>query len=119
MTTAPTAESPVTVPFICPVCAGPNRVHLISLSRAEGMDCVTCGKWLRSADVMRAMHSPRAARTAESAPLRRHEPRAVALASVGGHVGGGARGVTSRRDRIVWPPTAATRAAANAAQSSQ
>lgn len=114
MLTVPASNSPITVPFICPVCAGPNRVHLISLSRTEGMDCAACGKWLRSADVMRAMHSPRAERTAESAPIRAHEPRRVAIPAGGANLSGtGARALPSRRDRIVWPPTAETRAAAN------
>jgi hypothetical protein len=49
----------VLVPFVCPICAGPNAVNLIALSRAGGVDCGKCGKRLRSADVMRAMHSPR------------------------------------------------------------
>jgi hypothetical protein len=49
----------VVIPFICPVCTGANEVHLITLSRAGGMACAACKKWLRSADVMRAMHAPR------------------------------------------------------------
>ena len=49
----------VLVPFVCPICAGPNAVGLIALSRAGGMDCQKCGKRLRASDVMRAMHAPR------------------------------------------------------------
>lgn len=116
MLTPPTATAPITVPFVCPACAGPNRVHLVSLSRAGGMDCEACGRWLRSGDVMRAMHAPRTGRDAASAPIRAHEPRRVAvLTAEGTHPGPGARALPSRRDRIVWPPTAETRAAANRA----
>ena len=49
----------VLVPFVCPICAGPNAVNLIVLSRAGGTDCAKCGKRLRASDVMRAMHAPR------------------------------------------------------------
>lgn len=54
-------KAPVLVPFVCPVCAGPNAVALIPLSRAGGVSCERCKKWLRAADVMRAMHAPRKA----------------------------------------------------------
>lgn len=59
MSSVVAVKAPVLVPFVCPICAGPNAVNLIVLSRAGGMDCAKCGKRLRSADVMRAMHSPR------------------------------------------------------------
>ena len=55
------AKPVVLVPFVCPVCAGKNGAHLISLSRAGGMTCACCQKWLRATDVMRAMHAPRTA----------------------------------------------------------
>ena len=51
----------VMVPFVCPICAGPNEVHLITLSRAGSMNCAKCGKKLRVPDVMKAMHAPRKA----------------------------------------------------------
>jgi len=54
-----TTKPPVLVPFVCPVCAGPNAIQLIVLSRAGGHNCQKCGKWLRVQDVMRAMHAPR------------------------------------------------------------
>ena len=53
------AKTPVLVPFVCPVCAGPNAVALIPLSRAGGVNCSKCNKWLKAHDVMRAMHAPR------------------------------------------------------------
>jgi hypothetical protein len=53
------AKAPVLVPFVCPICAGPNAVNLIALSRAGGVNCAKCSKHLRSSDVMRAMHAPR------------------------------------------------------------
>lgn len=53
------AKAPVLIPFVCPICTGANAVQLIALSRAGGMNCEKCGKRLRAADVMRAMHSPR------------------------------------------------------------
>ena len=59
MTTVAAAKAPVLVPFVCPVCTAPNGVGLIALSRAGGVACSGCKKWLRSADVMRAMHAPR------------------------------------------------------------
>lgn len=83
--------APITIPFVCPVCAGANAVHLISLSRAGGMDCVVCEKWLRATDVMRAMHSPRAAR----------DPQAEERA----------RAAPAKKVAITWPPTAESRAA--------
>lgn len=49
----------VLVPYVCPVCAAPNAVNLIALSRTGSTDCQACKKKLRSADIMRAMHSPR------------------------------------------------------------
>ncbi|HUR69808.1 MAG TPA: hypothetical protein VM370_11240 [Candidatus Thermoplasmatota archaeon] len=81
------------IPFVCPICAGSNGAHLISLSRAAGMDCAVCGKWLKSADVMRAIHSPRVARAADAAP-----PSARPAAN------------QSRRVAVTWPPTAESRA---------
>ncbi len=55
------AKKIVLVPFVCPICAAPNAVQLIALSRAGGMDCAECKKHLRATDVMRAMHAPRKA----------------------------------------------------------
>lgn len=55
-------RAPVLVPFVCPICAGPNAVALIALSRAGGVKCAKCSKWLRANDVMRAMHAPRTPR---------------------------------------------------------
>ena len=96
------------IPFVCPICAGANAVHLISLSRAGGMDCEACGKWLRSTDVMRAMHAPRAAK-----PNDANEPINVPVAvELPVRKSLAARTVVARKDRIDWPPTAATRAAA-------
>lgn len=97
MSTSQPVTAPVLIPFVCPICAGANGVHLISLSRAGGVECVVCKKWLRSDEVARAMHSPRAARTTESAPIRTHAAARVA---------------PSRRAAITWPPTAESRAAA-------
>ena len=72
MQPAAPAKAQIEIPFVCPICAGANAVHLISLSRAGGMSCVVCSKWLRAADVMRAMHSPRPARAPDAEPLRKH-----------------------------------------------
>ena len=83
------AKVPVLIPFVCPICAGSNAIELLVLSRAGGMECVECGKYLRSADVMRAMHSPRAAPDAE---------RRV-------------RAPPAKKPEMVWPPTAESRAA--------
>lgn len=55
------AKAPVLVPFVCPVCAAANAVHLLTLSRAGFHVCVGCSRKLRSQDVMRAMHAPRKA----------------------------------------------------------
>lgn len=90
---SPSTASPVLIPFVCPICAGENAVHLISLSRAGGMNCAACEKWLRATDVMRAMHSPRSA-----APAIARAP--------------GARAPPSKRAPVVWPPTAESRASA-------
>ena len=76
------------MPFVCPVCAAANAVELVALSRAGGMACVQCKRHLRSADVMRAMHAPRAA----GAPHRAARP-------------------VAERPAMVWPPTAESRAA--------
>lgn len=81
----------VLLPFVCPVCAGANGADLLALSRAGGADCAACGKWLRAADVMRAIHSPREAAQAD-APERR------------------VRAPPPQRAEMVWPPTAASRA---------
>lgn len=59
MSTVAATKPPVLVPFVCPVCAAPSGVHLISLSRAGGMECPSCKKWLRLSDVMRARLAPR------------------------------------------------------------
>lgn len=57
------SEKPVVlVPFVCPVCTAANGVQLIALSRKGGVECAGCKKWLRAADVMRAMHAPRTAK---------------------------------------------------------
>lgn len=53
------AKVPVLVPFLCPLCAAPNGVHLLTLSRLGSMQCAACTKKLRAADVMRALHAPR------------------------------------------------------------
>jgi hypothetical protein len=53
------AKPPVLVPFVCPICTGANAVQLIAVSRAGGVKCSACSKWLKAADVMRAMHAPR------------------------------------------------------------
>ncbi|HEX2022402.1 MAG TPA: hypothetical protein VHH36_06785 [Candidatus Thermoplasmatota archaeon] len=62
---------------------------LLTLSRQGGTDCTTCGKHLRSADVMRAIHAPRAAGASE---------RRV-------------RAPVAKKAAMVWPPTAESRAA--------
>ena len=59
MSSVVAVKAPVLVPFVCPICAAPNAVNLIALSRAGCTSCAACKKNLRSADVMRAMHSPR------------------------------------------------------------
>jgi hypothetical protein len=59
MASVAATKPPVLVPFVCPICAAQNGAALIAVSRAGGMNCVACSKWLRSADVMRAMHAPR------------------------------------------------------------
>lgn len=86
-------KATVEIPFICPICAGENAVNLIVLSRGGGIDCQACNKWLRAADVMRAIHSPRAPREADAKPIRVHA-------------------AAPPRAERVWPPTAASRAAA-------
>jgi hypothetical protein len=83
------ARVPVLIPFVCPVCAGANAVELILLSRAGGMSCVVCDRYLRSADIMRAMHSPRADTDRERRPDR----------------------VVAKKPPMVWPPTPESRAA--------
>ena len=82
-------KTPVLIPFVCPVCAGANAVELLALSRAGGVDCVECGKFLRSADVMRAIHAPR------TAPVDARRVRAP----------------PPKRAAMVWPPTADSRRA--------
>ena len=54
-------KAPVLVPFVCPACAAPNATALVALSRAGGLHCARCNRWLRVQDVMRAMHAPRKA----------------------------------------------------------
>lgn len=107
MDAVPVAKPQVTVPFVCPICAAPNGVHLISLSRAGGVDCTGCGRWLKAADVMRAIHSPRG-------PAAEGQPRSVAVRDRArvATKGGTPTAPVSRRDSIVWPPTAETRASA-------
>lgn len=92
-----TPDKPVKlVPFVCPVCAASNAVHLITLSRAGGTECVGCARWLKSAVVMRAMHSPR-----------------DAAGEAGRRAAAAARpAADQRRGDVVWPPTAESRAAA-------
>lgn len=85
-------RQPVLVPFVCPVCAASNAVELIVLSRAGGVACVGCKKYLRSADVMRAMHAPRTAGGGQPQPAR---PTRVPVA----------------KSDLVWPPTPESRAA--------
>lgn len=53
------AKVPVLVPFVCPVCRGANAVGLLAVSRAGGVRCSACERWLKSADVARAIHSAR------------------------------------------------------------
>ena len=93
LTVAPSApfKPTVLIPFVCPVCAAANGVELILLSRAGGTACKGCARWLKSADVMRAIHAPRAVADA-SVEVRARAPLAKAAA-------------------MVWPPTAASRAA--------
>lgn len=50
--------------FVCPACTAPNVVGLVALSRAEATRCVACSRTLKTSDVIRARHSPRAARPA-------------------------------------------------------
>lgn len=80
------------IPFVCPICAGANAVELLRLSRAGGVDCEECGKWLRATDVMRAIHAPRAAAPEGSTDRRVRAPPA-------------------KKAPMVWPPTAESRAA--------
>lgn len=82
-------REPVLIPFVCPVCAGANAVELVKLSRAGGMSCVVCERYLRSADVMRAMHSPRSDTDRERRPDR----------------------PVAKKPEMVWPPTPESRAA--------
>lgn len=86
------AKAAVRIAFVCPICAGANAVELLLLSRAGGVDCVECGKWLRATDVMRAIHAPRAA-AAEGTSERR------------------VRAPPAKKPAMVWPPTAESRAA--------
>lgn len=106
MQTIPTSPNRVELPFVCPICAGANAVHLVSLSRASGMACAHCKKWLRSADVMRAMHSPRAARPgAESVPVH------VEGSSTEPEAPPRTRAPPTRPSAMTWPPTPESRAA--------
>lgn len=91
MTTIEPTKTPVRIPFVCPVCAGANAIELLVLSRAGGAECVKCAKWLKAADVMRAIHAPRAAAD---------EQREVRL-----------RAPPAKKPEMVWPPTAQSRAA--------
>lgn len=84
-------KAPVLIPFVCPVCAVPNGIELIVLSRAGGTECVGCEKWLKAADVMRAIHAPREASDG-SREVRVRAPPAKAAP-------------------MVWPPTPESRAA--------
>lgn len=85
------SKNPVLIPFVCPICAGANAIELLILSRAGGTSCVECTKWLRAADVMRAIHAPRAAADA-GREIRVRAPPA-------------------KQTAMVWPPTAESRAA--------
>lgn len=89
MSNVAAVKAPVLIPFVCPICAGSNAVELIVLSRAGGVDCAECGKYLRATDVMRAIHSPR---TAPDAARR-------------------VRAAPAKKPEMVWPPTAESRAA--------
>ena len=80
----------VQIPFVCPVCAGQNAIELLVLSRAGGVDCVKCAKWLKAPDVMRAIHSPRVADEGREVRLRAPPPA---------------------KPKMVWPPTPESRAA--------
>ena len=57
--TAAAAKPAVLVPFVCPICAAPNELSLIALSRAGFTTCASCKKRLRPQDVMRARLAPR------------------------------------------------------------
>lgn len=89
VTSLPPSRVPVLIPFVCPICAGANAIELLVLSRAGGMDCAECGKRLRAADVMRAIHSPRSPSETE---------RRV-------------RAPPAKKPAMVWPPTPESRAA--------
>ena len=89
---APDPKAPVLIPFVCPICAGANAAELLILSRAGGVECVECGKWLRATDVMRAIHAPRAG--AEDGSMARR-----------------VRPPPKKHAPMVWPPTAESRAA--------
>jgi hypothetical protein len=92
VTTIEQTKIPVRIPFVCPVCAGQNAIELLILSRAGGAECIKCEKWLKAADVMRAIHAPRAAASEEGPQMRMRAPPA-------------------KRPDMVWPPTAESRAA--------
>ena len=92
VTIASAPKAPVLIPFVCPICAGGNAVELLILSRAGGMSCQQCGKHLRSADVMRAMHAPRSPPTSNE--------RRVPV-----------REMPAKKPEMVWPPTPESRAA--------
>jgi hypothetical protein len=98
---------PVLVPFVCPVCAAQNGVHLISLSRSGGVDCAACGRWLKSADIVRAIHSPRGAQEGPSRTPVADAERKARIATKGGTPSDG----PSKQGSYVWPPTAESRRA--------
>jgi len=64
----PESKAIVLVPFVCPICAASHGVHLISVTRAGGTACPSCGKWLRLMDVVRAIHDPRRAKHELASP---------------------------------------------------
>lgn len=109
MTLEPQPKPQVLVPYVCPVCAAPNEVHLISLSRAGGTDCAACGKWLKAADVMRAIHAPRTG--PQVSPHRGAAPVAPETRARTATRGGSRPTNGVKEDAVVWPPTAASRAA--------
>jgi hypothetical protein len=49
--------TPVQVTFACPICAAPQQVGLIALSRAGFMNCSMCNRKLKAAQVSQAIHS--------------------------------------------------------------
>lgn len=49
--------TPVQVRYFCPLCTSPQEVGLIALSRAGFVNCSSCGRKLKAAQVSQAIHS--------------------------------------------------------------